>query len=61
MLSANLLTADRVDPIAALSIPGQVELFLSGAPDGGALFGALYDAILDEPVPERLSALCRAV
>jgi hypothetical protein len=61
MLSANQLTADRVDLIAALSIPGQVELFLSGATDGAALFGALYDAILDEPVPERLSALCRAM
>jgi hypothetical protein len=42
------------------SISAEVERFLAGVSDGAALLGALYDDVLDEPVPERLSALCRA-
>ena len=34
--------------------------FLDGRTDGEELLHALYDYILDEPVPERLRALFRA-
>lgn len=33
--------------------------FLAGKTDGEGLLHALYDHVLDEPVPERLSALLR--
>jgi|SwirhisoilCB1_FD_contig_31_4569701_length_256_multi_7_in_0_out_0_1 hypothetical protein len=61
MFSAISLTTDRLDATAAVSVPSQIELFLSGATDGAALFGALYDEVLDEPVPDRLKALCRTI
>jgi hypothetical protein len=34
--------------------------FLDGRTDGGELLHALYDHVLDEPVPERMQALLSA-
>ena len=49
---------------AADEIDGVVEhailRFLSGETEGQALFHALYDAPLDEPIPERMLALVRS-
>ena len=60
MMTAKNLTSDtELSPI--VSIRGQLELFLSGATDGEALFAALYGDVVDEPVPERLVSLCRTV
>jgi hypothetical protein len=61
MMTAKNLASDTVDLSAVLSVHGQLELFLSGATDGEALFAALYGNIVDEPVPERLLSLCRTV
>ena len=33
--------------------------FIAGKTDGGSLLHALYDHVLDEPVPERLRAILR--
>jgi hypothetical protein len=38
----------------------QVKEFLDGRTEGEELLHALYDHILDEPVPERMRALFRA-
>jgi hypothetical protein len=54
-----LLAFDLRDELT-WSIPAEIERFLSGASEGAALLGALYDDVLDEPVPDRLTALCRA-
>lgn len=40
-----------------LPISAQIEHFLAGDTSGRALFQALYDHILDEPVPQRLKAV----
>jgi hypothetical protein len=61
MMTAKNLTIDTVELSPVLSVHGQVELFLSGATDGEALFAALYGDVVDEPVPERLLSLCRTV
>ncbi len=37
----------------------EIERFLDGESDGSILFHALYDAIADEPIPERLLAVVR--
>jgi len=37
----------------------QVLDFLDGKTHGGELFHALYDHVLDEPIPERMRALFR--
>jgi hypothetical protein len=44
---------------AALPVSMQIERFLDGESDGGPLFQALYGAVEDEPVPERLLAIVR--
>lgn len=33
--------------------------FVAGKTDGGSLLHALYDHVIDEPVPERLRAILR--
>ena len=45
--------------IAVSSIDRDIRDFLAGDTDGEELLHALYDHVLDEPVPERLSALLR--
>ena len=37
----------------------EIRDFLNGKTDGEDLLHALYDHVLDEPVPERLTALLR--
>ena len=45
--------------LAQLAVAIEIESFLSGKNDGEALFDALYGAVTDEPVPERLLAVLR--
>ena len=37
----------------------EIRDFLDGKTDGGDLLHAMYDHVLDEPVPERLTALLK--
>ena len=49
-----------VEPvIVASSTDQEIRDFLAGKNDGEQLLHALYDHVLDEPVPERLKALLR--
>ena len=49
-----------VEPkIALSSVDRDIRDFLAGNTDGEDLLHALYDHVLDEPVPERLRALLR--
>lgn len=41
------------------SVDSDIRDFLAGRNDGEDLLHALYDHVLDEPVPERLRALLR--
>lgn len=43
--------------IAVPSVDNQIRSFLNGENDGEAVLRAIYDHVLDEPVPERLKAL----
>jgi hypothetical protein len=43
----------------AASADGEIRAFLTGKTDGAALLHALYDEILDEPVPEGMLAIVR--
>jgi hypothetical protein len=45
--------------IATSWIDRDIRDFLAGRSDGEDLLHAIYDHILDEPVPERLSALLK--
>jgi hypothetical protein len=45
--------------IAISSIDRDIRDFLAGKSDGEDLFHALYDHVLDEPVPEHLRALLK--
>jgi hypothetical protein len=48
------------EPRIAMSlIDRDIRDFLDGKNDGEDLFHALYDHVLDEPVPQRLSALLK--
>ena len=52
--------AEDADILAEfLPISSQIEYFLNGDTAGRALFQALYDHVLDEPVPERLKDMLR--
>jgi len=54
------LVDEDADAIAALlPLASQIEHFLAGTTTGRALFEALYDDVLDEPVPPRLTDLLR--
>ena len=48
----------RVEETGAVA--EQVLDFLDGKTDGEELLRALYDHVLDEPIPERMRALFRA-
>lgn len=49
-----------VEPqIASYPLDDDIRDFLAGRTDGEDLLHALYDHVLDEPVPERLRALLR--
>jgi len=41
------------------SVDSQIRAFLAGDNDGEELLHAIYDHVLDEPVPERLKALLK--
>jgi hypothetical protein len=45
--------------IAMSSIDRDIRDFLAGKNDGGGLLHALYDHVLDEPVPQSMRALLR--
>jgi hypothetical protein len=45
--------------IAVRSVDGRIRAFLAGDTDGEDLLHELYDHVLDEPVPERLTALLK--
>jgi len=45
--------------IAISPIDSEIRDFLDGKTDGEDVLHALYDHVLDEPVPERLLALLR--
>jgi hypothetical protein len=52
--------AEDADILAEfLPLSSQIEHFLNGDTTGRALFKALYDHVLDEPVPERLTDMVR--
>jgi hypothetical protein len=52
--------ADDADILAELlPVTVQIEHFLAGDTTGRALFEAIYDHVLDEDVPERLTAVLR--
>jgi hypothetical protein len=60
MNASAALALDTIETaVAPVSIPLEIERFLDGDTDGELLFGLLYDDVLDEPVPERLRAICR--
>jgi hypothetical protein len=48
----------RVDPLG--SVEDQIVEFLDGKTHGESVLHALYDHILDEPIPGRMRALFRA-
>lgn len=41
------------------SVDGEIRAFLAGKTDGEDLLHALYDHVLDEPIPERLRAILK--
>jgi hypothetical protein len=45
--------------LAQLTVATEIDSFLSGENNGAALFQALYGAVANEPVPERLLAVLR--
>lgn len=44
-------------PIAIPSVDRDIRDFVAGRTDGADLLHALYDHVLDEPVPQRLRAV----
>jgi Anti-sigma factor NepR len=53
--------AETDSNVVELDLPVSVQIrqFLAGQTEGETLLHALYDHVLDEPVPERLTALLR--
>ena len=45
--------------LSNLTVAVEIERLLSGEGDGAPLFHALYGAVLEEPIPERLLAVVR--
>jgi hypothetical protein len=56
--SAALKMSEEFD-LDEVAVEEQIQDFLDGRTHGEDLFHALYDHVLDEPVPARLSALLR--
>jgi anti-sigma factor NepR-like protein len=53
--------SSRPTPVPPVSAADrQIRDFLEGKTQGEDILHALYDHVLDEPVPERLSALLRS-
>ena len=44
---------------AVRSVDSQIRAFLAGESEGEELLHSIYDHVLDEPVPERLTALLK--
>ncbi len=59
------LAAQRRRPVerhlVRCSTGREIRDFLNGKTDGEDLLHALYDHVLDEPVPERLTAIAEAL
>lgn len=55
-----ILSCDALALPEEKSIEQQVSDFLDGKTHGEELFHALYDHVLEEPIPERMGALFRA-
>jgi hypothetical protein len=52
--------AEDADILAEfLSVSSQIEHFLAGDTTGSALFHALYDHVLSDPVPQHLKDMLR--
>jgi hypothetical protein len=58
-IRTELRAASRAPCARAAPVDLEIRAYLAGEGDGAALLHALYDHILDEPVPERLSAVVR--
>jgi hypothetical protein len=43
-------------PLAMPSVDSEIRDFVAGRTDGEKLLHAIYDRVLDEPIPERLLA-----
>ena len=56
MLAAKATSAVEPTPAAAV-IAARIRAFIEGETDGEELLHALYDYVLDEPIPPRLLAL----
>jgi hypothetical protein len=54
-LAVKSLPAKR--PIAIPSVDSDIRDFVAGRTDGADLLHAIYDHVLDEPVPQRLRAV----
>ena len=57
-LAAQRCRSADIKPVRS-STDREIRDFLSGKTDGEDLLHELYDHVLDEPVPERLTALLR--
>jgi len=49
----------RCSTIARSRTDGEIRDFLAGKTDGEDLLHAIYDDVLDEPIPDRLLAVLR--
>jgi hypothetical protein len=47
-------------PTAIASVDSQIRDFVAGHSDGEKLLHAIYDHVLDEPIPERLLAALKS-
>lgn len=56
-LVMNLSFAETIIPTR--SVDSQIRAFIAGDNDGEDLLHAIYDHVLDEPVPARLQALLK--
>jgi hypothetical protein len=60
--SASVAAAEDEDAealVELLPVSSQIKHFLAGHTTGRALLHALYDDVLDEPVPPRLTTILR--
>ena len=46
-------------PVVVSPVDAEIRSFLAGENDGEDLLHAIYDHVLDEPIPERLLAIVR--